>query len=52
MPGCGFAKFNIELGKNVQFGKECKVAYNVSIADDVLMACKRPNSGQGMVLRN
>lgn len=40
MHGTAFAKFNIKIGNKVQFGKECKVAYNVHFGNNILMASR------------
>jgi acetyltransferase-like isoleucine patch superfamily enzyme len=40
MTGTSFAKFNIKIGNRVQFGKDCKIAYNVHFGNNILMASR------------
>lgn len=38
MKGTSFAHFDIQLGKNIQFGDYCNVAYPLHVGNNVLMA--------------
>lgn len=40
MPGVGFARCSIQIGNRVQFGNDCKIAYNVSFGNNILMASR------------
>lgn len=40
MPGTTFARFDIRIGDRVQFGKDCKVNYNVHFGNSILMATR------------
>ena len=40
MPETTFAKFDIKIGNRVQFGKGCKVNYNVHFGNNILMATR------------
>ena len=40
MPGTSFAKCNINIGNRVQFGNDCKIAYNVTFGNNILLASK------------
>jgi chloramphenicol O-acetyltransferase type B len=38
MPGVDFAKFNINIGNNVQFGRNCSVSSDVTFGNYILVA--------------
>lgn len=40
MPGCSFAKMKIKLGRNVQFGRDCLVASDLTVGNNVLFAAR------------
>lgn len=40
MKNTRFARYNIQIGHNVQFGKECKIATNVHFGSNILMASR------------
>lgn len=40
MSGTSFAKFDVKIGNRVQFGKDCKIAYNVHFGNNILMASR------------
>lgn len=40
MQGTAFGKFDIKIGNRVQFGKDCKIIYNVHFGNNILMASR------------